>query len=73
MESKATYITLKNKLNHIMPFVLTRSSAPGTGAFATHWTGDNYATWEFLRYSISGIFSFNLYGIPMTGADICGF
>ena len=71
LEAKATYeylLTLSN-----LTFILTRSSAPGSGKFAAHWLGDNGATWEFMRLSISGCMDFSLFGIPMVGADICGF
>ena len=45
----------------------------GAGKYTYHWLGDNYSTYISLKESISGIFSFNIFGIPFTGADICGF
>ena len=45
----------------------------GSGRFTQHWLGDNASTWEWLISSISHIFSFNLYGTPLIGDDVCGF
>lgn len=55
------------------PFIISRSNSVGTGNFAGHWTGDNVASWEFLRSSINGNFLFQIYGMQMVGSDICGF
>ena len=56
------------------PFILTRSTFPGSGQFgAAHSLGNNWQSWESMRYSISGIFDMNMFGIPLVGADICGY
>lgn len=44
--------------------VFTRSSFPGTGKFSGHWLGDNAATWNDLKWAITGMLEFNLFGIP---------
>lgn len=73
LQGRTTNNYLASKFKDQKPFVLTRSTAPGSGKFVMHWTGDNVSKWSWLKLSISGIFSFNLYGVPNTGADICGF
>lgn len=73
LESKTTHDYLKANLSKGLPFVLSRSNMFGQGAFSFHWTGDNYADWSFLQTSISEIFNFQLFGMPFTGVDLCGF
>ena len=71
LETEATYKFLKDK--GTMPFILTRSSTFGSNKFGFHWTGDNQATFEFLRSSIPNILLNQMWGFQMVGADICGF
>jgi len=64
---------LKDIKSNLRPFSLTRSNFIGTGHYAVHWLGDNDSTWKHMKMSIIGILEYNFFGIPMVGADICGF
>lgn len=72
MESIATHSAIISATGK-RPFVLSRSTFPSSGVHTAHWTGDNEASWPNLIASISTMNSLSLYGMSMTGADICGF
>ena len=71
-ESKITNEQLI-KLQNKRPFILSRSTALGHGKYGFHWLGDNESTYKDMRNGINGIFQFQIYGVPITGDDICGF
>ncbi|CAK60798.1 unnamed protein product (macronuclear) [Paramecium tetraurelia] len=72
-EQIATHKTLQKFTNKTLTFSLTRGSIYGSGRYTALWTGDNLADWEFLRLGVSELLSFQFYGIPLVGNDLCGF
>jgi alpha-glucosidase (family GH31 glycosyl hydrolase) len=69
-------IATKNALESYLQqrsVVIGRSTFAGTGHNSAHWLGDNYSTFQAMYESIAGILTMNLFGIPLVGADICGF
>ena len=48
----------------------SRSTFPGTGQYAQHWLGDNWSEWDNLRWSISGMFEFNMFGMPYVSSTL---
>ena len=72
-QARLTYTYLEKAYPDEFPFILSRANAPGFGRWANHWSGDNKGNYEFLKFSITLTFQFNMFGNPNTGSDICGF
>jgi alpha-glucosidase (family GH31 glycosyl hydrolase) len=72
-QAMLTNLFLQSINKNEYPFILSRANAPGMGKYSIHWTGDNYSTYNFMKYSLQEIMNSNMFGMPMVGADICGF
>lgn len=72
MEEKATHLAVQGILG-TRPFLISRSTFPSTGKWSGHWLGDNFSKWAYMHYNIQGVLQFQLFQIPMVGADTCGF
>lgn len=72
LEAIATQKALE-KVRGKRALVISRSTYPSSGHYGGHWTGDVTSAWSDLYYTIPDMINFNFYGIPLIGADICGF
>ncbi|KAF6253912.1 glycosyl hydrolases family 31-domain-containing protein [Scenedesmus sp. NREL 46B-D3] len=63
------YVAATNK----RPFNIIRSTFPGSGRYAGHWTGDNRASWKSLAESVAQTLTPSMWGISMVGPNICGY
>lgn len=71
-EANHTMLALEKVIGN-RSLVISRSTYPGSGQYGGHWLGDNESLYRHMANSITGILDFSLFGIPLVGADICGF
>jgi len=55
------------------PFLVTRSGTVGMQRYVQTWSGDNYTSWETLRYNIKMGIGLALSGVSNLGHDVGGF
>ena len=73
MEQTVTHAALLQIRDGKRPFIISRSTFAGSGKWSGHWLGDNWSKWSYMHYNIQGVLQFQLYQVPMVGADTCGF
>lgn len=71
--ARATYEGLRLARHDKRPFVLSRANTIAGACYAAAWSGDNKATWDDLRWSITMTLSAGLCGQPFSGSDVGGF
>jgi len=72
-QSQMTYDYLKKKEGTYFPFVFSRGNMFGMGQNSFHWIPDVASTWDLIRISLGPTMTYQIFGIPLVGADICGF
>ncbi len=55
------------------PYLVSRSGAAGMQRYVQTWSGDNYTSWETLRYNIRMGLGLAMSGVSNTGHDVGGF
>lgn len=70
-ETKASHEWFQK--NNKRTLIIERSSFAGMGKFGSRWLGDNFASKNQMGHSVTGVMLMNMFGIPLAGADICGF
>ncbi|XP_052750004.1 lysosomal alpha-glucosidase-like isoform X2 [Galleria mellonella] len=72
LEARATNYAL-SEIRGKRPFIISRSSFAGLGRLAGHWSGDISSAWHDMRMTVPELLNFAIFGVPLMGADICGF
>jgi len=71
--ARATFESNRRLRPGARPFVLTRAGYAGVQRYSAVWTGDNVASWDHLRLSVTMLLNLGVSGVPMVGADVGGF
>lgn len=54
--------------------IMSRSTFAGAGKFASaRMYPDTYSDYESMSQSVTGVMMSNVFGFPISGADICGY
>jgi alpha-glucosidase len=71
--ARTTFEGLKRLRPNARPFVLTRAGYAGVQRYSAVWTGDNVATWDHMRLSLTMLLNMGVSGVPLIGSDVGGF
>lgn len=57
----------------VRPYIVCRAGHTGIQRYAQTWAGDNYTSWDSLKYNIATILGMGISGVAHNGCDIEGF
>lgn len=64
---------IKEYCENTRPYIVCRSGYAGIQKYAQTWAGDNFTSWDSLKYNIATILGMGLCGVANHGCDIGGF
>ncbi|MBP3041485.1 glycoside hydrolase family 31 protein [Bacillaceae bacterium Marseille-Q3522] len=70
---KASYEAQKEFSPEKRPYLISRSGSPGMQRYVQTWTGDNYTSWNTIKYNIKMAIGLSLSGVYNIGHDVGGF
>lgn len=70
---KASYEAQKEYFPNKRPYLISRSGCPGMQRYVQTWSGDNYTSWQTLKYNIKMGLGLTMSGIYNFGHDVGGF
>ena len=59
--------------SNLRPYIVCRAGHTGIQKYAQTWSGDNYTSWDSLRYNNATILNMALSGVSNYGVDVGGF
>jgi alpha-glucosidase len=71
--ARTTFEGLRRLRPDARPFVLTRAGYAGVQRYSAVWTGDNVASWDHMRLSLTMLLNMGVSGVPLIGSDVGGF
>ncbi|KAK9768971.1 putative alpha-glucosidase [Seiridium cardinale] len=71
--SNASYNGLLAVFPGKRPFLISRSTSPGSGNITGHWGGDTNSKWGNMYFTIAQALTFSIAGVPYFGVETCGF
>ena len=70
---KASFAAQQEFKPNKRPYLISRSGCPGMQRYVQTWSGDNYTSWETLKYNIKMGLGLTISGIYNFGHDVGGF
>lgn len=73
VETQLTNEWAQNVSNLERPLIFSRSTFAGAGKYGSTLYPDTYSDYLSMARSVTGVMMSNVFGFPLTGADICGY